>query len=50
MGIVETDPFTLEQQHWLKLANLLEQQLKGLKTKVAPWIRTLAQAVKWPDK
>ncbi len=35
MAIVETDHFTLEQQHWPKLANLLEQQFEGLKTKVS---------------
>src|SRR5690606_26813500 len=34
MALIETDHYTLEQQHWPKLAELLKQQYPDLKTKV----------------
>lgn len=35
MALVETDHYTLEQKHWPKLAAILNEQHKDLKTKVA---------------
>lgn len=35
MALVETDHYTLEQLHWPKLAKLIHQQHKDLKTKVS---------------
>lgn len=35
MALVETDHYTLEQLHWPKLAKLINQQHKDLKTKVS---------------
>jgi putative NIF3 family GTP cyclohydrolase 1 type 2 len=35
MALVETDHYTLEQKHWPKLAAILGEQYKDLKTKVS---------------
>jgi len=35
MALVETDHYTLEQKHWPKLASILGEHYKDLKTKVS---------------